>query len=157
MIIDKWKNCVISLAWKKKKKKRNSSVLELPNYCVSIIRTCKWSWILSFPENRGTDHFGELPFHWQLGMESNDALAIYYGSCNGKTCCDTSLNVCVDSNDMILHLWRYHSYSVKVVMMTTLLTVVLCIVCNIGCTMHNVRRLFRKRKQEVTLTKLCLV
>jgi len=50
-----------------------------------------------------------------------------------KTCCDTSLNVCVDSNDMILHLWRYHSYSVKVVMMTTLLTVVLCIVCHI-CT-----------------------
>jgi hypothetical protein len=84
--------------------------LELPNYCVSIIRTCKWYWILSFPENRGTDHFGELPFHWQLSMASNDALAIYYGSCNRKTCCDTLLNVCVDSNDMILQLWRYHSY-----------------------------------------------
>ncbi len=105
--------------------------MELTNYCSAIVRTCKWSWILSFPENRGTDHFGELLFHWQLGMASKDALAIYYGSCNGKTCCDTSFNVCVDNDDKILQWWMYHSYNVKVVMMT-LLTVVLCIVCNIG-------------------------
>ena len=96
-----------------------------------MIRTSKWSWILSFHGNRVTNPFGELPFHWQLSMASNDALAIYYGSWNEKTCCGTSFNVCVDSDDVILQIWMYHSYNVKVVMMT-LLTVVLCIVCIIG-------------------------
>ena len=43
---------------------------------------------------------------------------------NGKTCCNASFNV-----------WMYHSYSVQVVMMT-LWTVVLCIVCYIGTSTY---------------------
>ena len=125
------KNCVISLAWKKEKKGA------IPFWACRTIgkqwfEPCrKWSRILKTSRKSCNGPFWNVTNHGSKALDSDDALAIYYGSCSEKHAVMRRSTCALIRSNAILHIGCIVATCVKVVMMTPL-TVVLCMVCNIG-------------------------
>lgn len=91
----------------------------------------KWSRILKTSRKSCNGPFWNVTDHGSKALDSDDALAIYYGSCSEKHAVMHRSTCALIRSNAILHIGCIVATCVKVVMMTPL-TVVLCIICNIG-------------------------